>query len=47
MSKEKKVYDKELSDLKKALRIPIARKGFSFKDKTKYNRNEKHKTRYV
>ena len=41
--KQKKVYDKEKADLQKALRIPTAKKGFSFKDKTKYDRKEKHK----
>lgn len=44
--KQKKVYDQEKSDLQKALRIPNAKKGFTFKDKTKYNRKEKHKKVY-
>jgi hypothetical protein len=43
MAKAKKVYNKEKSDLQKALRIPIAKKGFLLPDKTKYNRKEKHK----
>lgn len=41
--KQKVVFDKEKSDQKKALRIPLAPKGQSFKDKKKYDRKEKHK----
>ncbi len=44
--KQKKVYDKEKHDLHKILRIPNAPKGFSFKDKSKYNRKTKHKKVY-
>lgn len=42
--KQKQVKNKKFSDQKKALRIPVAPKGFSFKDKSKYSRKEKHKT---
>lgn len=45
--KMKMVFDKEKSDQKKALRIPNAPKGQVFKDKKKYNRKEKHKTKYI
>ena len=41
--KQKQVKNKKFSDQKKALRIPTAPKGFSFKDKSKYSRKEKHK----
>jgi hypothetical protein len=44
--KSKKVYNKEKHDLQKALRIPVAKKGFSFKDNSKYSRKEKHKKVY-
>ena len=44
--KQKMVFDKEKSDQKKALRIPLARKGETFKDKKKYNRKEKFKKNY-
>lgn len=43
MAKPKRIFDKEKHDLQKALRIPTARKGHTFKDKTKYNRRTKHK----
>jgi hypothetical protein len=46
-SKSKKIYDKEKHELQKALRIPVSKKGFSYPDKSKYNRKEKHKTKYV
>ena len=45
-AKPKRIYDKEKYELKKALRIPVSKKGYSFSDKTKYNRKEKHKTKY-
>jgi hypothetical protein len=41
--KQKRVFDKEKSDQKKALRIPIPPKGQDFKDKKRYTRKEKHK----
>lgn len=44
--KSKKVYDKEKHELQKALRIPVSKKGFSFKDKSKYSRKQKHKKIY-
>ena len=44
--KKKTVVDKGKSDQKKALRIPTAPKSFTFKDKKKYNRKEKHKSQY-
>ena len=43
MAKEKRIYDKEKHDLQKALRIPVARRGQVFKDRTKYTRKKKHK----
>jgi len=43
--KKKKIYDKEKHELQKALRIPTAKKGQVFKDKTKYTRKKKHKRR--
>lgn len=33
-------------DKKKALRIPTAKSGFTFKDKKKYTRKKKHKQDY-
>lgn len=45
-TKQNEVYDKEKHDLQKALRIPIAKKGFLLPDKTKYNRKEKYKKDY-
>ena len=39
----RRIYDKEKHELQKALRIPVARKGQTFKDKTKYSRKKKHK----
>ena len=44
--KQKKVYDKEKAELQKALRIPTAKRGFTFKDKKKYSRKLKHKLKY-
>ena len=46
MAKQKKVYDKEKAELQKALRIPTAKRGFTFKDKKKYSRKLKHKLKY-
>ena len=34
---------KSVSEQKKSIRIPTAPKGFTFKDKSKYNRKVKHK----
>jgi hypothetical protein len=47
MAKQKRVYDKEKHELQKALRIPVAKKGQVFKDKSKYNRRKKHKKGYI
>lgn len=44
--KQKKIYDKEKAELQKALRIPTAKKGFSFKNKKAYSRKLKHKLKY-
>lgn len=44
--KAKKVYDKEKAELQKALRIPTAKRGFTFKDKKSYSRKLKHKLKY-
>ena len=43
MAKQKIIFDKEKSEQKKALRIPMPKKPQVFKDKTKYNRKRKHK----
>ena len=43
MSKQKIIIDPEKSNQKKALRIPMPKKGEDFKDKSKYSRREKHK----
>ena len=45
MAKRKKkiIYDKELSDFYGKARIGLGRKGQVFKDKSKYDRKEKHK----
>ena len=42
-AKAKEIYDKKKSEQKKAFRIPYAPPVEEFKDKTKYNRKEKHK----
>jgi hypothetical protein len=47
MAKQKKIYNKEKSDQQKALRIPTAKKGVVFKDKSKYSRKKKYKECYV
>lgn len=39
--------DNDIMQQKKAMRIPTAKGGQSFKDKKKYNRKEKHKTKYI
>ena len=41
--KKKVVFDKEKSDLYSRARIGIGKKGFDFKDKSKYTRKKKHK----
>lgn len=41
--KQKKIYDKEKHELHSILHIPTAPKTIWFKDKSKYNRKEKHK----
>jgi hypothetical protein len=46
MAKEKRIYDKEKHELQKALRIPTAKRGQVFRDKTKYTRKVKHKRGY-
>ena len=38
--------DRDIMDKKKAIRIPTARASQFFKDKKKYTRKEKHKTKY-
>ena len=43
MGKQKIIYDEEKSEQKRAIRIPIARAGETFKDKKKYTRKKKHK----
>ena len=43
MAKQKQIINPEKSDQKKALRIPMPKKGFTYPDKTKYNRRKKHK----
>ena len=40
---KKIIIDKKKSDQKKALRIPMPKKGEDFKDKSKYSRKHKHK----
>jgi hypothetical protein len=45
MAKKKIVHDKEKSEQKKALRLPIAPPTEVFKDKKAYNRTKKHKRR--
>lgn len=39
--------DKDIMAQKKAIRIPTTGAGQTFKDKKKYNRKEKHKTKYI
>ena len=41
--KQKIVFDKEKSDFYGSARIKLGRKGQIFKDKSKYDRKEKHK----
>ncbi len=41
--KKKEVFDKEKSDLYGSARIELGKKGFDFKDKSKYDRKKKHK----
>ena len=41
--KKKEVFDKEKSDLYSKARIGLGKKGFAFKDKTKYDRKKKHR----
>ena len=44
MAKEKIIYDKKKSDQKKALRIPMPKRGGPMDtDKKKYSRKPKHK----
>lgn len=43
MAKKKIVHDKEKSEQKKAIRMPMPPCGGEFKDKKKYNRKVKHK----
>lgn len=43
MAKKKIIIDKEKSNQKKALRLPMPPKGGDFKDKKKYTRKRKHK----
>ena len=43
MAKQKQIINPEKSKQKKALRIPMPKKSFTFKDKTVYNRKKKHK----
>ncbi len=38
--KQKVVVDEEKSKQKKALRIPMPKHGFDFKDKTRYDRKK-------
>jgi hypothetical protein len=39
--------EKDILKQKKAFRIPTTGAGQTFKDKKKYNRKEKHKTKYI
>ena len=41
--KKKEVFDKEKSELYGSARIGLGRKGFAFKDKSKYTRKKKHR----
>jgi len=43
MAKQKQIINPEKARQKKALRIPVPKKSFTFKDKTVYNRKKKHK----
>jgi len=43
VAKPKVVHDKEKSEQKKAIRMPMPPPGGDFKDKKKYNRTKKHK----
>ena len=47
MAKQKRVFDEEKSEYYSRGRKPIStRKGQVFKDRTKYNRKNKHKKDY-
>jgi len=41
--KQKIIYNKKISEQKRALRIPTPKTGEDFKDKKAYTRKEKHK----
>jgi len=43
--KKKVIIDKEKSDLYGTARIGLGKKGFAFKDKKKYDRKKKHKSK--
>lgn len=43
MAKQKIIYNPEKANQKKALRIPMPKKGEDFKDKKRYTRKKKHK----
>ena len=43
MSKQKIIFNPEKSNQKKALRIPMPKKGEDFKDKKRYSRKQKHR----
>jgi hypothetical protein len=46
--KKKKIeINRDTMDQKKALRIPTAKGSQFFKDKSKYSRKKKHKTKYA
>lgn len=46
MSKEKKVFDPDAAEKKRALRIPIPRVKQVFRDKSKYTRKNKYRREY-